>query len=289
MRITDTMQTFVANESGAFKDECAVALASQWALLSPGALAPTFALLWSAYADSWTGESSELIDHLVGTGATFDSCRFERWTATIGAGGAIGRLFRNSTLIECDFSTLDLRGSSFAAAWIESVDFSHSDLRGVNFAEANLLDVDISGALLDDADFRSADAGLYLLSDGVEYTGSRALGLLAYRGALVETPDPLFVAMAHPHYDIARKIARRMIEGGASQLLGLTQRGASVKDPAAAQRFVDLLVSVGYATYDRSGAARTVETKMAGRLALRQLAEETALDPALRGFFTAKR
>lgn len=285
MRITDTMQAFITNESLGFKDECAVALASQWGTSNPGALAPTFALLWSAYAESWTGSTDELIDHLIGAGATFDSCRLERWKVAVGTGGGVARLFRNSTLIECDFSTLNLRESSFAKAWIESVDFSNADLSSVSFAEANLLDVDVTGANLTGADFRSADSGLYLINDSAEYTGNRALGLLSHRGALVEDVDPLFIAMAHPHYEIARKIARRMVEGGASQLLGLTQRGASMKDPAAASRFVELLVSVGYASYDRSGAARTVETKLAGRLPLRQLAEETSLDPALGGFF----
>ncbi|ADG73708.1 pentapeptide repeat protein [Cellulomonas flavigena DSM 20109] len=281
------MEAFIAGESAAFLDECCSQLVQQWSIFNPGELASTFALLWNARSPTWQGGTDELLTTLIGPHGGFDHCRLERLKMFCGTGGALVRSFRNSVLIECDLSRLDLRKSRFGGAWLESASFEGSDLTGVDFSDASLLDVDFTGAVLSDANFHSIDGGLSLRFAGVEYTKERALGLLASRGAIVPPVDAIYIAMAHPHYEIAKKIARRVCEGGASQYLGLTQRGASAKDPAAAVRFVDTLVSIGYAVFDKSGSARTVELTVAGRTPLRRLAEEDGLDEALVGYFSS--
>ncbi|MCW3842788.1 pentapeptide repeat-containing protein [Micromonospora yasonensis] len=285
MRITDTMYAFLSGESERLKVDASAQLAAQWGLFDPGALAPTLALLWSARYTDWTGTPDQLLAELIGPHGVLDHCRFERWQVANGVEGAMARSFRAAVLVECNFVGMDLRGSRFDGAWLESIDFSSADLRDVDFTGASLLDVDLTDASLAGANFRNAEEGLYVKESGREFTGSRAMGLLQYRGAYTPEVPNIFVAMAHPHYEIARKIARRLSEGGQSQLLGLTQRGVSQKEPAAAQRFVDLLVSVGFASYDRSGASRTLEPTVAGRLPLRQLSEETNLDNAFRAYF----
>ncbi|TDE90074.1 hypothetical protein EXU48_19360 [Occultella glacieicola] len=285
MRITDTMEAFLAGETSAFLDECSAHLAEQWASFEPGELATSFALLWKARKEGWLLSSEELLTTLIGHYGTFDHCRLERLDFFAGTGGSLSRSFRATVLIECELARLDLRKSQFSGAWLESVSFAEADLSGVDFSSASLLDVDFTDSLLAGADFRTLEPGLSLRVSGVEYSKERAMGLLASRGALVASVDPLYIAMAHPHYDIARKIARRLCEGGASQHMGLTQRGASAKDPQAAIRFIEMLVSVGYAAYDKSGSERTVELAVAGRMPLRQLVDETGLAPALVGYF----
>ena len=287
MRITDTMQSFVSGENDEFFDVCAQSLVAQWSTVPSGALSPTFALLWSSKSDAWIGSADELASRLVGPHGTFDGCRLEKWRANVGTGGAFRRSFRGAVLIESDLSSLDLRGARFAGAWLESVSFAHTNLESVDFGGASLLDVDFSGASVAGADFRLADPGLSIRAEGREYEKERALGWLTSRGALVPAVSALYVAMAHPHFDIAQKIARRLCEGGTSQLLGLTQRGVSSRNPDAARSFVDLLTSIGYAVYDKSGSARTVDLTVRGRIPVRRLAEATELDDAFRGFFGA--
>ena len=285
MRITDTMHAFLGGESEALKKEASIQLTAQWGTFNPGSLSDTFALLWSSRYPDWAGTPDELLHELIGEHGSLDHCHLERWLVANSQGGSIARSFRAAVLVECELPGVNFSGSRFDGAWLESVDFSSADLRGVEFTGASLLDVNVTDANLAGADFRQVEAGLYIVDAGREYTGEKALGLLKSRGAYTAEIPGIFIAMAHASYDIARKISRKLLEGGPSQLLGLTQRGASQKDPAAAQRFVELLVSIGFATYDRSGASRTVETTVQGRLPLRQLAEETDLDPAFLRYF----
>jgi len=288
MRITDTMEAFVAGESEDFKVDCSARLASHWPTATPGSLSATFALLWSSRARDWTGETNDLLSELIGPGGSLASCRLERWSACPG-GGRVPRSFQNAVLIECDLSNADLRGARFFDAWLESVSLEGANVSGVDFTGASLLDVDVTDANLAGADFRNVESGLSLRDQGRDFSGDRAMGLLAHRGAQVGEVDPVFVAMSHPSYEIAKKIARKLCEGGASQLLGLSQRGASARDPQAAQRFIDMLVSIGYASYDKSGSARTVDLTVAGRRPVRQLAEETGLDSAIAGYFAPRK
>jgi len=288
MKITDTMEAFLAGESTDFLEDCSSILSEQWATSSPGALTATFSLLWNSRRSGWIGSSEDLLSALIGSHGTLDHCRLERLALTAGSGGAISRNFRSAVLIECDFDSTDLRKSRFSGSWLESTSFANSDLRGVAFDGASILDVDFTGADLAGADFASVDLGLSFRIDGVDYAKERALGVLAARGASTAAVDQIYIAMAHPHYDIARKIARRLCEGGTSQYLGLTQRGASSRDPKAAVAFVDMLVSLGYATFERSGAARTVDLTVAGRVPVRKLAEETGLEAPIAGYFAGK-
>jgi hypothetical protein len=292
LRITETMWQFTASLSSDARQQLHESLAQQWPGETVGDLSSTFALLWQVVSPREGQTTEQELDRLVGPHGKFDSCHLQAVDFSRAAPGArdkLSRSFSESTLIECSFRGLDLRGSNFTGAWLESVDFTDCDLRGVSFARAGVDDVDFSGANLEKTDFATAESGLALRLGEERLSGERAVGALYALGASTREVAAIYRVMAHTSYPVAHKIARKILEGGPSQVLGLTQRGVANKSQAEATRFVALLIALGYVREDRAGSERTVERTADGRRVLRGFVEGTDLPAELASFFTGKR
>lgn len=289
MRITDTMRQFLSSRGTEDVDQLHNRLATQWATATPGSLSATFCLLWGSAATSLFEGPEAACTSMIGIGGRFDSTRLELVDFGRFGSGALGRSFRSAVLVECELQNLDLRRSSFHDSWLESVSFIGADLRQLEFAGAALLDIDLTDAQLEATSFIGVEPGFSIRLGAEILHGERALGAVAALGAEVGDISSIYRVMAHDSYDIAQKVARKILEPGPSQVLGLTQRGASAKNPKEAQRFVNLLEAIGFVRADRAGAEKTVEDTPEGRRALKAFIEQTALAPEIEAFFLKKK
>lgn len=285
MRITETMQQFLVSKNADF-EPFARKLRERWLSSPPGSLSSVFALLWGAMPVEMADSPEVAVSLLVGSGK-FDDCYLEAvdFTRFGAAGHGLARSFVGASLIECSFAGIDLSGTTFEASWLESVSFQGARLTKAKFTNASLLDVDMTDSTLDQADLLAIDSGLSIRIGDTALAGARALGALAVLGATVPDVDAIYRAMAHPLFPVAHKIARKILEPGASQVLGLTKRGSAAKAQADARRFVELLEAVGFVRSDKAGSEPVVEATAEGRRALKPLVEGTGLPIELATFF----
>lgn len=151
------------------------------------------------------------------------------------------------------------------------------------FTDAALADVDVTDAILKDADFRGTEQQIEIREGASRYDGNSALGLLRSRGALTAAVDPIHVLRHHPKFDVAVKVAGKLLDGAKHQVRGLTQRGSAQSDPRFASRFLVLLISEGLVT--ASQGRQLVQIADLGRRHLGPFVEMRHLTPELEATF----
>ena len=102
-----------------------------------------------------------------------------------------------------------------------------------------------------------------MIHNGRWYSDDAALGLLAVLGARVREVNPLHVIRHDPDFAVIDKVVRKLIDGPATQIRGLTQRAGAKANPALANRFVARLLSEGLVDY--AGSKTVVQITEAGR------------------------
>ena len=193
-------------------------------------------------------------------------------------------LLRGSALTRVSLSNVNLRGASFEGAVLDEVDLSGADLTGCNFAGAALADVDITAATLKDADFIAVDAQCEIRDSGARYGGASALGLLNARGAKTPDIDAIHVVRHHPKFDVAMKVAAKLLDGSTHQVRGLTQRGTAQSDPKFASRFLVLCINAEFVSASRG--RQLVQITDEGRKQLGPFSEVQHLTPKMEAIFS---
>lgn len=163
----------------------------------------------------------------------------------------------NSTMAESSFHDVDLTGSTFAGAILDTISFRGTNLSSVSFLNAFLFECELTDAIVEGADFTGleADSTLVIMdADGraTVLSGAPALGYLKYRGATTAPVEDIHVYRNHPKYSIVEKICEKISEQRNSQLRGLTQRGEARVDPPFARDFMGKLQSLGWVSLGRN-------------------------------------
>jgi len=196
----------------------------------------------------------------------------------------------STEIAECEFESVNLAGSVFSNAILDTVIFRHLELAGTEFRGAWMVDCDFDFVNFVDADFRglSADSRIFVVGhDGFKnvYSGKSLIGLLSSRGAQTDRVPDYYYYQHHPLFTIVRKIGERLTSQRNSQLLGLTQRGESEKDPPFARAFVDFLKSRGLININKNDL---VSATPDGRHVLTLLVSHEEVDSVLIPFFSER-
>lgn len=289
MKITDAMLQFASGLAPAQLDQYVSKLSQQWYQHEPGALSTTFSLLYPQVSRGDSEPLSELLQRVIGEGSHLSHCFLEGFSFRGREGDHLSLAFTSATLIECDLSRIDFTGSDFRDVSLASCSLAGASIRAVSFDRAVVEDLDVTDANLQDADFTRVLPGVSIRIGETRLAGDRALGALHSLGARIPDVAEIFKLMNHPLFEIVSKICRKVLEGGQSQVLGLTQRGVSARDTRAALEFVDLLVSIGFVREDRAGAERVVELVRDGRAPMRAFVERADVAPEFVAFFESHR
>ncbi|MCX6955747.1 MAG: pentapeptide repeat-containing protein [Verrucomicrobia bacterium] len=284
--ITDAMKTFIGSKP---PEEIRAALKCLTSKLRSGQrhiVGPLTCLLWDGISkldgpDPIKVGLSEISERLDFSDIALDRISLSSSTKPLSAPGIH---FANAVISDCSFEAADLTGASFAHATLQGVSFSSAKLNTVNFTGATLQDVDISHADLAKADVNELDINSTIIKDGKIYSGNNGIGLMVFLGATISQIAPIHVLQHHPSFEIAQKIARKLVEGGLRQERGLTQRGAARQDTDFARSFLTTLEALHFAESPR-GRNDLIEITDSGRRVLGDLVEKRAIDPQIAKLF----
>lgn len=206
-------------------------------------------LLWDAFAKVGVGKKVDLALKRIGGGSVrFDSVRLrdvELSELNISEGNIVINGCKGD-FSEIVFRKLDLSGSDFREALLDTVSFIDCDLRNVKFDRALIYEcVFYSNDLSGSSFIELAEKPVIFVRDGDSRICLRenyAIGYLKFYGAKVDSVDDYYVYCNHPKYSIVYKICERLSEQKWRQIRGLTQRGEAHKDTRFARDFVDLLI-----------------------------------------------
>lgn len=251
--ITAPMRSFVASLPQAAASQVLVALQSRWAKkksLGLGAYLPLVSELL-AKQDGGFGKAIQRIAGTSGSGSLdlieseirdFDLAALaDRKKFSVDA--------KRARLSGVSFRGLDLTGSDFSGATLDSVLLTGSDLRKVNFEGCWLFECDLTDARVENANFQNLENdSSFVVRRGTELvalSGVSAIGWLKFHGAETDKVDAFFELQHHEKFPIVYKICENIAEQKNSQLRGLTQRGAAQADPPFARSFVASLRNAG--------------------------------------------
>lgn len=180
---------------------------------------------------------------------------------------------------DTSFEAVNLIGSRFDGAVLDTISFRGCNLAGTSFIGALLFECDFTGANVSGANFYAIDVDSNILvtpagGNAEALSGKAALGYLRFNGANTGPVDDYFIYRNHPRFSIVEKICERISEQRNSQLRGLTQRGEARVDPPFARQLVDRLVSAGWVQIDRNDL---VSATPAGRNVLAQVVSHQIL------------
>ena len=284
--ITDAMKTFVGSKPA---DEIRAAVKRIGTKLRAGQIhivGPLMCLLWDGIgkldgADSIKTSLSEISDRCDFSGLAFDRIAFSAASKPLAFPGV---KFTNTVISDCSFEAADLTESNFSDATLQAVNFASAKLNRASFVGAVLQDVDFSHADVGDVDVSGMDVNSSIIYDGEHYSGKDGIGLMVFLGAKTGQLDLIYVLQHHPRFEIAQKIARKLVEGGLRQERGLTQRGAARQDTDFARNFLSSLEALNLAASPR-GRNDLIEITDTGRHVLGDLAEKRSIDPRLAKLF----
>jgi len=178
-------------------------------------------------------------------------------------------IFSGSVLVDVSFEGANLECADFTNASLDGVSFENANLRSAQFKKAFLSDINIAGATLKDADFREISAdNISVLSDSASgkstterYEGLDALGLIGFKGGLIDRIPNKLIWRFHPRFTVIEKIIEKLAEQRLRQYRGLVQRGAATRDVALARRLLEHLESLGLVSipYHRKELVETTE------------------------------
>jgi hypothetical protein len=194
--------------------------------------------------------------------------------------------FAGAMLWDVDLSYSICESTDFSRACLDGVSFVDADLTSAVFQQCILFEIDVSRAELTDADFQNVDSDIRILVDGLVMDGFAALGYLAFHGAKVDQIPSIWKWVHSPKFDILDKIARKLLEQGQRQILGLTQKGAAREDPEFARRLLEVFLKEKWVESVRGRKDRAMCTEL-GRQVLSGVIKREALPKALEDVFHA--
>jgi len=191
---------------------------------------------------------------------------------------------------EVSFNGLNLHGSNFSQATLDTCSFQNTKLSGVIFNGALLFECDVTDAALSDADFRGMDNESSIIirkkdEQPLLLAGARARGYLAFSGAKTDSVTSYEYWQYHPKFSIAVKICRNIISQKKSQLRGLTQRGEAHQDPPFARDFVQYIMQKGLVKIDQNNL---VYATTEGKEILPAFVEHEVMHSTIAAFFSER-
>lgn len=291
--ITAPMRSFVASLPTELAAEVLVTLQSRWAKKRSPALGAFLSLVSELLAKQ-EGGFARAVQRVAGkSGANnldlngiemrdFDFAALaDRKKFTLDA--------QNSRLSSVSLRALDLSGSDFAGATLDSVLFGAADLRRAKFDGAWLFECDLTDAVLEGASFVDLERdSSFVVKQGSEVlalNGASAIGWLKFHGAQTDPVEPFFELQHHEKFAIVYKICENISEQKNSQLRGLTQRGAAQLDPPFARSFIAALRNANLIEIVRN---ELVSPTSNGRKELTRFVEHSELPTVVEEFLRSK-
>jgi uncharacterized protein YjbI with pentapeptide repeats len=279
--ITDAMRIFTTARTEHDRDALIQSLATVWPQrVQDDGAGQRLALLWGALMEGGAN-SREALERVAGAGLDLGRTMIEGIAIgdPLEATELSGSRWVGCTLEQMGLDHLDLSGADFSQALLSEVDFTASNLEGASFNRSSLVEVVLSSANVRDADFTGVEEISGLVYNGRRFSAEAALGLLQVLGARTRDVNPIHRVRHDPSYSVVDKVARKLMEGPATQIRGLTQRGGAKADPALAGRFLALLINHGFV--DFAGSKTVVQVTESGRRELGPMAEGLAMSEAL--------
>jgi hypothetical protein len=204
-------------------------------------------------------------------------------------------MFQGVDLTACDLSGLPLRRAEFRACEMFDTDLRKSDLRQSTFTESMIWRTLLDDALIEGADFRSAELDcIYVLdrfdrrTSGV-YSGKEARQWLFSNGARVFPTDDLNPLLGRPWYEAAREVMRTLERrmAGTHQDVALA-KGTHTEQREFAREFVDFLITrkiLQRVRKSTSGPGWVVKVPASSRPVVSDFINHGRIAPALQPFF----
>lgn len=182
-----------------------------------------------------------------------------------------GCSFLDCSLQEVSFVGASMVESVFRGSLLQDVNFDGCLLNHADFEKAMIIDTSFDLSDVSNASFVGVDSDISIMVtvDGCRsrLCGKRALGYLAFRGAVTDPIDPYEVYFHHPRFSIVEKISKKLLEGKNRQRRGLVQRGVANADPSFASDFLNHLIASGYVD-EPAGRTDLVQVSGSGRAVL---------------------
>ncbi len=176
----------------------------------------------------------------------------------------------------------DLTGASFRGGTLDSVRFEGCDLTNADFRGSTLQAVDFTGATCLGTRF-DHDSILIDIAWGEDvFSRDIARSRLAFEGADVGSVDPIHIVVHDQRYRMVKQIAQRLMEGGGSQVLGLTRKGPARSMPSDADKALSTMQKAGWVSPTQNGVVKTLAE---GRDPLRKFLDRVSLAPPLQDYF----